>query len=211
MILHQKLRHFHLKTKALPKLRALAERRHEPIEMSKVEKQRAKAPVSTEEVEICLKHMIEVFDAQIPKFEKVMMLAVGSDQTVAQIFEFLLTLEGVGRPTAFKLLAYFLEIGLLKNKEAVAIAGLVPRARDSGQFKGYRSTGRGRQQLRSVTFMATLATIRSKGIYREYFERETQNSGVQMKALISTAAKLITVITAKIRDIPIDNNLQLSR
>ncbi|PXW69809.1 transposase [Blastomonas natatoria] len=72
---------------------------------------------------------IEALDAEIASL-------VAADATLARRHQILTSIAGVGTLTANQLIATMPELGSLENKQAVALAGLAPVVRQSGQWKG---------------------------------------------------------------------------
>ena len=53
------------------------------------------------------------------------------------------------------------ELGRLNRRKVAALAGLAPRNRDSGAWRGRRYTGRAGVRPRACLYMATLSAVRS--------------------------------------------------
>ena len=60
------------------------------------------------------------------------------------------------------------ELGRLNRREIAALVGVAPFNRDSGLFRGRRTTWGGRKSVRSVLHMATLVAIRRNPVVREF-------------------------------------------
>lgn len=115
-------------------------------------------------------------------------------------FKRLCQVQGVGRFTALSVLAFLPEIGTLSKKQAAALAGLAPRNKDSGQFKGYRSIGGGRHKLRACLYMAALTASRSNPVLKAFYQRLISSGKKPKVALTALMRKLIILLNHLIKN-----------
>ncbi len=85
--------------------------------------------------------------------------------------EVLRSVPGVGRQTSGMLMGSLPELGTLKGKQVAALAGLAPRARDSGTVKGVRTIFGGRAEVRRTLYMAAVSAIRFNPELRAFYTR----------------------------------------
>jgi transposase len=78
------------------------------------------------------------------------------------------TIKGVGALTALGVLAELPELGTLNRGQAAALAGLAPHPRESGQWRGRRTIGGGRPQVRRALYMAALVAARSHQPFKAF-------------------------------------------
>jgi transposase len=78
----------------------------------------------------------------------------------ADLAALLSSVTGVGKTTVATLIADVPELGQLSRREISALIGVAPLARDSGLFRGKRTTFGGRAQVRCTLYMATLVATR---------------------------------------------------
>jgi transposase len=69
------------------------------------------------------------------------------------------SIPGIGPVSSMVLLAYLGELGRLDRRAVASLAGLAPRARESGRYRGKRFLGDGRRQVRRVLYMAAASTM----------------------------------------------------
>jgi transposase len=86
--------------------------------------------------------------------------AVRSHQDLAQRFDLLQSIEGIGAPTALVLVIRMPELGTLSREEAASLVGVAPFVHESGRYKGQRRTGGGRARARTSLFAAAQAACR---------------------------------------------------
>jgi transposase len=81
-----------------------------------------------------------------------------------------------------------------------ALAGLAPKAKDSGKFSGYRTTkGRGRPFARKVLFMIALSSIRYNKSISEFYEKKKGEGKKKRVALVGCMRKILSQLNAILR------------
>ena len=68
-----------------------------------------------------------------------------------------MSIPGIGPVTAAALIAWMGELGAIGSRQAAALIGVAPFARDSGTLKGARRVAGGRRRPRDVLYMAAMA------------------------------------------------------
>lgn len=129
-----------------------------------------------QEVEAQLKELraqAEVLDQRVTKLEAV---------------------AGVGTITAMGVLAELPELGTLNRRQVAALAGLAPHPRDSGQWRGHRSIGGGRAQVRRALYMAALVAARSNSQLKPFYQRLRSAGKPAKVALTAVMRKLIVLM-----------------
>ena len=86
------------------------------------------------------------------------------------------------------------------RREIAALVGVAPFNRDSGQFRGTRTTWGGRKSVRSALYMATLAAIRYNPVIKEFYGRLCGAGKAKKVALTAAMRKLLTIINVMMRD-----------
>ena len=92
------------------------------------------------------------------------------------------------------------ELGRLNRREIAALVGVAPFNRDSGQFRGQRTTWGGRASVRRVLYMATLVAIQKNPAIKEFYDRLCAAGKAKKVALTAAMRKLLTIINVMIRD-----------
>ena len=139
-------------------LRALIRRRAQIVQMITSERNRLRQapPVLRPHIEEHIAWLLDgtgQLDRQIKEFVR--------SSPVWRVNDDLLTsVPGVGDVTSSVLMAELPELGRLNRREIAALVGVAPFNRDSGQFRGQRTTWGGRASVRRVLYMATLVAIR---------------------------------------------------
>lgn len=113
--------------------------------------------------------------------------------------EILESVPGIGPVTAATLVAEMPELGRLNRKEVAALAGVAPYNRDSGKQQRQRRIAGGRQAVRSVLYMATVACIRSNPVIRAFYQRLLAVGKAKKVAIVACMRKLLTILNALLR------------
>jgi transposase len=91
---------------------------------------------------------------------RLLLKAVRAHADLARKLALLLSIQGIGEPTALALLIRMPELGSLSREEAACLLGVAPFVHESGRFKGQRRTGGGRARARTSLFAAAQAAAR---------------------------------------------------
>lgn len=144
--------------------------------------------------------LIAGLSAEIEQLEQSVHRALAAMPETAELVRRLQQAAGVGPKTAWALTAELPELGTLTGKEAAALAGLAPYARDSGASSGRRSIAGGRERVRTALYLAARAAVRVDRRLKAFYER-LQAAGKQKQlGLIAVARRLLVMLNAMIRD-----------
>ena len=179
-------------------LRALIRRRRQVVEMITSERNRLgqAPPVLRPHIEAHIAWLIEgrgEIDRQIKEF-------IRSSPVWRAKDDLLTSVPGIGDVVSSVMMAELPELGRLNRREIAALVGVAPFNRDSGQFRGRRTTWGGRKSVRSVLYMATLVAIRRNPVIKEFYDRLCAAGKAKKVALTAAMRKLLTIINVMIRD-----------
>ena len=107
---------------------------------------------------------------------------------------------GVGQVLTRTLLAELPELGTLSRQQVATLVGVAPLNRDSGTWRGRRSTWGGRRAVRAVLYMAALTATRYPGPIRTFYRRLCAAGKAKKVALVACMRKLLTMLNAMLRD-----------
>lgn len=111
----------------------------------------------------------------------------------------LTSVKGIGPVVSTVLLADLPELGQLNSKQIAALVGLAPFNRDSGCYRGKRSTWGGRATVRSALYMATLVAVRYNPPIQTLYQHLLDQGKEKKVALIACARKLLTCLNAMLK------------
>lgn len=110
------------------------------------------------------------------------------------------SVPGVGPQTALSLLAELPELGTCSRQQIAALVGVAPINRDSGKFRGYRSTWGGRATVRSALYMATLVATKHNPVIHAHYHHLQALGKCKKVALVACMRKLLCMLNAILRE-----------
>ena len=138
--------------------------------------------------------------ADIHLLDKRMAEIVAADAFLAQRYELLTSMRGVGPTLAFTLIAVLPELGQMSRKQIAALVGLAPYDFDSGKLKGHRCIYGGRMPVRNVLYMAALSAARYNPVLKIFHHRLAATNKKPKVIVVAVMRKMITTLNAMIRD-----------
>lgn len=192
------LKGFTAVTPEVRRLRELVSRRAQLVEARLSEQNRlatagkADRPSIDRHIAFLVKEA-ERIDAQLREM-------VGSSDELTAADLRLRSAPGVGRVLSHVLIALLPELGALSDKQISTLVGVAPFACESGSHKGRRRCKGGRNPVRRVLYMATIAATRFNPAIKAFYEQLCQRGKLKKVALIACARKLLVTLNAMTRD-----------
>lgn len=174
-------------------LAALAARRQSLAVQLAQEKTRLAAP-SPACVQLFILPIIRAIEEQLALLEAELHARIANAPATRAKLNRLRQVEGVGLVTALTLLAQLPELGSLTRKQAAALAGLAPLARDSGAHQGQRHIGGGRAPVRRALYMAALTASRCNPTLKAFYQQLCQRGKKPKVALTAVMRKLLVLL-----------------
>ena len=140
---HAKLDIFKPLSKDSVELFQLVQRRRDLKAMGVAEKNRLQSP-SGALIKDTITQVINVINQQGQIITDKIQALIEANPCLKQKKEILKTIPGIGEIIAFEVLILLPELGTLSRRKIASLAGVAPRANESGKFFGYRRTGHGR-------------------------------------------------------------------
>jgi len=125
---------------------------------------------------------------------------VNQNLTLRRKFRTMCSAKGVGPVTSFRLLSDSPELGKGNRKEIAALVGVAPFNRDSGRWRGKRTTWGGLASVRSALYMAALSASRHNPVIRAFYERLLEAGKPKKVALTACIRKLLVILNAMIKN-----------
>jgi transposase len=118
-------------------------------------------------------------------------------QDLAERYRLILSVPGIGLPTALTLLIRMPELGRVTREQVAALAGLAPFDHDSGRFRGQRRIAGGRGRVRKALYAAAFpAAQRWNPQLVALYNRLKTNGKEHKKTLVACARKLLIMVNA---------------
>jgi transposase len=183
--------------KEVREMDALITRRSQLKEMITAEKNRM--GTAPRPMKASIQAHVRWMEAQLKELEGELDTVV-EESPIWRVKEELLTsVPGVGSGTARTLIAKLPELGHVTAKQATALAGLAPFARESGRYKGQRRIWGGRSSVRCALYMATLSAIRWNPVIKAHYEQLRARGKLFKVAMVACMRKLLTILDAMVR------------
>lgn len=180
-------------------LKALQLRRRQLVGDAKREKTRLRQTVLAE-MRASVARVLRLLKREIAGIEAAISGLIAASPRLRRQAALLRTAPGVGPVSVTALLAEMPELGALTPRQAAALAGLAPMARDSGVRSGKRRIGGGRKALRDMLYMAGLSAARHDPGLRAFADRLKARGKAPKQAIIAVTRKLLIILNAIIRE-----------
>ena len=181
-------------------LYSLVQRRNDLKQILIAEKNRLQAP-NAKSLKDSFEAVIGLLNNQLDDINGKIDNIIKNDEILAQKEKILLSIPGIGKKVASEILAILPELGHINRRQAASLAGLAPRARDSGQFKGYRSVAPGRNQIKPMLFLAAMAARNSHSELKEFYENLIARGKKKMVALTALMRKIVVIANARLKEV----------
>jgi len=139
-------------------------------------------------------------DARIAALDADIEAMFEEDAEFGERYRILLSVRGIGKTVAAALCCWMPELGRIGGRQAAALAGVAPVARDSGKKEGPRRIHGGRPRPRKLLYMAAFAASRHDPEMREVYERLMKAGKAHKVAIVAVMRKMIVMINALLRD-----------
>lgn len=180
----------------------LVQRRADLKAMLVAEKNRLKSP-GLGMVKEGIKDIIEALEKALSDVTTKIEMYIEQDEVLKARLECLKSVPGIGKIVAFELLIRLPELGTLTRKKIASLAGLAPRANQSGLFNGYRRTGYGRCGVKPILYMAAMAARNSKTSLKEFYEKLVNSGKKKMVALTALMRKILVIANARLKELAV--------
>lgn len=180
-------------------LAGLADRRDQLKRMETQEKNRL-SKATNSAVRADIRAVLQTLAIRIARFERAIDALLARSPGLASDARLLQTVPGIGPVTSAGLLARLPELGHLDRRAIASLAGLAPRARESGKYRGQRRLGAGRETVRRLLSMAALSLWRNPGPAAPLLDRMQAKHKPAKVIPIALARKTLTIANAILRD-----------
>ena len=149
--------------------------------------------------------MLKYLKKEIEKIEQHMMAIINEDKVLANKFDILTSMPGIGANTACCIVCDLPEIGRINNKEIAALVGVAPITNQSGMKSGYSAIKYGRSKVRKTLYMAALVATRFNSRMKDFYNRLLENGKIKKVAIVAVMRKMLVTLNAMVK-----KNMQFS-
>ena len=178
-------------------LAALLDRREHLVEQMAREKNRLQNSESL--ILRSIKRMMKSLEKEIAVIDKAISQLVDSTPLLKSHSQTMQSVKGVGKVTAWTLLAYLTEMDHLDRNKLVALAGLAPFNRDSGKMSGRRSIQGGRAKVRKCLYMAAHTAASCNPVIAAYVQGLRSRGKPYKCAIVAAMRKLLVHLQCLIK------------
>jgi transposase len=136
---------------------------------------------------------IAFLNEQIEKVEKEIEQLIKSDDDWQQKQTIITSMPGAGKSTASALIAFMPELGKIGNKQAAALAGLVPYTKESGTYTKTATIREGRPLPRKALYMSALSAIQHNQDFKIFYNRLRESGKKPKVAIVAVMRKFIVL------------------
>ena len=184
---------------ARDRLKALVRRRRQYKDMITQEKTRLKRTCDAD-LKRDIQSLLNLFERRVAKLEKQISDHLEEQDELRQTSRILASAPGVGPVTASVLVADMPELGIADRRQIASLAGLAPRANESGKFKGKRRLGAGRRHVRKVLYMASLSLIVQGRLFQPFIARMKSDGKAPKTIIMAVARKLLIILNTLVKN-----------
>ena len=159
-----------------------------------------------------LKEHVRWMEKHIEKLDANLVASIKADELLAESFELLVSIKGIGPNTAAYLLAEIPDASLFQNaRQLAAYAGTTPRIFQSGTSGRTRTpmSKAGNRHIRKMLFFPAMSAMRYNPVCKEFAERLLAKGKSKMEVIGAVMNKLLRIIYGVLKSrSPFDANIR---
>jgi transposase len=183
---------------AVQTLSALNTRRQQLVKMLTAERNRLHTALPA--ARPSLREHIRWLEREQEKVESELQRLIDQNLSFRNKFKLLCSVKGIGPATSYTLISQLPELGTVNRKEIAALVGVAPFNRDSGRWRGKRTTWGGRAGVRAQLYMAALAASQHNPVIRAFYQRLIEAGKPKKVALTACVRKLVVILNAMVKN-----------
>lgn len=187
-----------LKDESSEKLTALVRRQTQLTQM-KTSEQNRKKQVSPELADQIQVH-IDFLNHELSALKKQINEMIKKNDQLKHKDALLQSVPGVGPRTSQALQSMLPELGTLNRKKIAALVGVAPMNQDSGTYRGKRRIRGGREDVRSILYMAALSASHHNPVFSVYYENLLEAGKFKKVALTAVMRKMLVCLNSMVRE-----------
>lgn len=179
-------------------LKALTVRRGQLVDMRTAESNRAEHARNSALESV--RAVVAFLEERIAEVEEEIRKLIRSSSALKEKIEIMESFPGIGEKTAAALAAHLPELGTLDRKRVAALTGTAPINRDSGRFRGRRTTFGGRRKIRKMLYMPTLSALRWNPTIKAFYNRLLSKGKIKKVAVVACMRKIFAILNSMVRN-----------
>lgn len=179
-------------------LKALMDRRSQLTESLAREKNRLQK--SPQCVHKSIEKMIAVIEQELAEIDEQIEHLIHQDHLMSEQSSRIQSVIGVGKTTAWSIIAYLGEITTLRRNQLIALAGVAPFNKDSGKYRGKRRIEGGRAKIRKCLYMAAQSAAVHNQHIKTYVQTLRSRGKPYKCAIVAAMRKLLIHIQSLLKN-----------
>jgi transposase len=147
-----------------------------------------------------IQQVIRTLEKQIAALDEIIRDNIESDDGLQRKDQLLQSFKGVGPQTSAMLLSHLPELGRLNRQEIAALVGVAPWDIKSGKWAGKSRIWGGRQEVRSMLYMAALVAVRWNPVMISFYHRLLSKGKEFKVAITACIRKMLVILNTLIRN-----------
>ena len=144
--------------------------------------------------------VIASLDNAIARYDRQIKQLISGKATHAESYRGLNSIPGIGPVTSAALICQMSELGIISNRQAAALIGVAPMARDSGTMEGMRRINCGLCRPRDLPYMAAMSAVGWNLGMKAVHDRLRERGKYHKIALVALMRHLIVLANALLSD-----------
>lgn len=144
--------------------------------------------------------VVKALEKQVEHLEGFIASMIEADESLRETDEILRSTPGVGPHTSAMLLSRLPELGSLNRQQVAALAGVAPWVRQSGKWAGRSRVWGGREDVRTMLYMAALTAMRCNEAIRTFAQRLKDQGKAHKVILTACMRKLLVILNTMVRN-----------
>lgn len=145
------------------------------------------------------KRLLRLVDQQIEDLDRAIAKRIEADDDWHNKSQIIDSVPGIGPDSANQLVIDLPELGQLNRQEIAKLVGVAPLLRDSGRFRGQRTIGGGRHDIRSTLYMLAHNAVLYCPRFKQFFQNLRSRGKVHKVAMTACMRKLLITLNRMIK------------
>ncbi len=176
----------------------LVSRRRALVQVRVAEKNRAHDDLPTLAAAQSRK-LLRLIEQQIEDLDRAIAKQIQADEEWHNKSRIIDSLPGIGPDSANQLVIDLPELGKLNRQQIAKLAGLAPLNRDSGQFRGQRTIGGGRHDVRLTLYMLAHNAVLHCPRFQRFFDQLCARGKKYKVAMTACMRKLLVTLNQMVK------------
>jgi transposase len=145
------------------------------------------------------RQLLRLLEQQIEDLDRAIAQHIQADDDWHNKSQIIDSVPGIGPDSANQLVVDLPELGKLNRQQIAKLVGLAPLNRDSGAFRGQRTIGGGRRDVRTTLYMLAHNAVLHCPRFKQYFVNLCLRGKKHKVAMVACMRKLLVTLNQMIK------------